>query len=81
MFPRLATFFSTALENLGVDTWTIDLLMGHKVPGIGEDYRHGGPGRDKQLRDAVTKLDTYWRSLPLKVPLPNCSPQRDIASG
>jgi integrase len=80
-FHDLRHSFATALENLGVDTRTIDLLMGHKIQGVGEDYRHGGPGRDKQLRDAVNKLDTYWRSLPLTVPLPTGSPHRDIASG
>jgi len=80
-FHDLRHSFATALENVGVDTRSIDLLMGHKVPGIGEDYRHGGPGRDKQLREAVTKLDCYWRSLPLTVPLPTRTPRCDIASG
>jgi integrase len=51
-FHDLRHSYATALENLGVDTRTIDLLMGHKVPAIGESYRHGRPGRDKQLREA-----------------------------
>jgi hypothetical protein len=42
-----------------VDSRTIGLLMGHKIPGGGEDYRHGGAGRDTTLRDVVTRLEQY----------------------
>jgi integrase len=79
-FHDLRHSFATMLENLGVDTRTIDLLMGHKVQGMGESYRHGGPGRDKQLREAVTKLDLYWRSVPLQVPLPTRTARRASVS-
>jgi integrase len=80
-FHDLRHSFATALENVGVDTRTIDLLMGHKVPGVGESYRHGGAGRDKQLREAVTKLDLHWRSLPLQVPLQTRTLRRASVSG
>lgn len=68
-FHDLRHTFATTLENLEVGERTIDLLMGHKIPDTGERYRHGGPGRDKKMRDAVTALEQHWHQVPLQVPL------------
>jgi hypothetical protein len=36
---------------------TIDYLMGHNIHGIGEHYRHGEPGRGKQLPVVGTRRE------------------------
>ncbi|MDI3467449.1 MAG: hypothetical protein OJF50_006270 [Nitrospira sp.] len=68
-FHDLRHTFATALENLDVGERTIDLLMGHKIAETGERYRHGGPGRDRKLREAVAKLEGFWAQVPHEVPL------------
>jgi len=61
-FHDLRHWFSTTLENLGVQLRIIQLLLGHVTRETTTIYLHGGIGRDQILRDAVQRLEQHWDS-------------------
>lgn len=59
-FHDLRHTFATRLQDLGVGYEVRQALLGHQMPGMTARYSHGGPGWQRQLREAVTCLETAF---------------------
>jgi integrase len=59
-FHDLRHTFATRLQDLGVGYEVRQALLGHTMPGMTARYSHGGPGWQRQLRQAVTNLETAF---------------------
>ena len=60
-FHDLRHTFATRLQGLGVDYEVRQALLGHRMPGMTANYSHGGPPWGQKLREAVTKLDSFFK--------------------
>lgn len=74
-FHDLRHTFCTRLQNKIVGYEQRQILMGHRMPGMTDEYSHGGEGINASLRSAVTKLETCYDFL---WNLLSWCPQRDL---